>query len=70
MGLSLPQLSCPECKGTLKYDPKSKSYICLNCGLMFSREELDDIKQRAFKLEEDERAKRHKEYLKWWFSKK
>lgn len=66
----MSSLTCPECRGVLKYDPKVKSYVCLSCGLMLSREEIDEIRQKSSQTKEDERAKRRKEYLKWWFSKK
>lgn len=62
---------CPECGGVLKFDPSRKRYICQSCGLLLSREEIDEIRYKNQKLsEEDEKERVRKEYLKWWATKK
>ncbi|MDI9644903.1 MAG: TFIIB-type zinc ribbon-containing protein [Candidatus Verstraetearchaeota archaeon] len=62
---------CPECGGTLKFDPSRKRYTCLSCGLSLTREEIDDIRGKAQKTDyEDEKEKVRKEYLRWWATKK
>ncbi|MBC7126938.1 MAG: TFIIB-type zinc ribbon-containing protein [Candidatus Methanosuratincola petrocarbonis] len=62
---------CPECGGVLKFEPSRKRYICQSCGLSLSREEIDEIRYKDQKLnEEDEKERVRKEYLKWWATKK
>jgi|UniRef100_A0A7J3UZ51 tRNA(Ile2) C34 agmatinyltransferase TiaS len=62
---------CPECGGTLKFDPSRKRYVCQSCGLSLSREEIDEIRYKDQKLNEEEEKERvRKEYLKWWATKK
>lgn len=62
---------CPECGGLLKFDPSRKRYVCQSCGLSLSREEIDEIRYKDQRLnEEDEKERVRKEYLKWWATKK
>ncbi|MEM2125286.1 MAG: TFIIB-type zinc ribbon-containing protein [Candidatus Methanosuratincola sp.] len=62
---------CPECGGLLKFDPSRKRYVCQSCGLSLSREEIDEIRYKNQRLnEEDEKERVRKEYLKWWATKK
>ncbi|MEJ5293456.1 MAG: TFIIB-type zinc ribbon-containing protein [Candidatus Methanosuratincola sp.] len=62
---------CPECGGVLKFDPSRKRYVCQSCGLSLSREEIDEIRYKDRRLdEEDEKERVRKEYLKWWATKK
>jgi transcription initiation factor TFIIIB Brf1 subunit/transcription initiation factor TFIIB len=62
---------CPECGGVLKFDPSRKRYVCQSCGLSLSREEIDEIRYKDQKLNEEEEKERvRKEYLKWWSTKK
>lgn len=63
---------CPECGGELKYEPTLKQYICSSCGLMYSREELEEAMNRILESD-DERSralKKRREALKWWLTKK
>lgn len=63
---------CPECGGELKYEPALKQYVCSSCGLMHSREGLEEAMSK-FSETLDERTKAHKkrrEALKWWLTKK
>lgn len=63
---------CPECGGDLYYDPKVKRYICKSCGLSLTMQELVELRDKI-RLElsnEEQRKKKRKEYLSWWFSKK
>ncbi|RLF21821.1 MAG: hypothetical protein DRN15_10490 [Thermoprotei archaeon] len=65
---------CPECGGELKFDPRRKLYVCLNCGLTLTREEYfmvrEEIKRLIYQETEDEKEKWRREYLKWWLSSK
>lgn len=62
---------CLECGGVLKFDPSRKRYVCQSCGLSLSREEMDEIRYKDQKLNEEEEKERvRKEYLKWWATKK
>ncbi|MCP8319273.1 MAG: hypothetical protein L6N95_05545 [Candidatus Methylarchaceae archaeon HK01B] len=66
------QQYCPECGGVMFYDSASKHYICKNCGLYITKDQLLELKERL-KGEGEERKKRrqrHDEYLEWWLSKK
>lgn len=54
------------------YDSASKHYICKNCGLYITKDQLLELKERL-RGEGEERKKRkqrHDEYLEWWLSKK
>lgn len=60
---------CPECGGEMKY--ANKNYICTSCGLTVNQQEIVEAKdKKMFDDDEDPRAARRKEYLKWWLSKK
>ncbi len=66
---------CPECAGTMKYDPRSGNQVCQRCGLAVSRAELDrlwDEQRSSFREEDEEREKsqRRRDYLDWWLGKK
>jgi len=63
---------CPECGGNLKYDPNVKRYECRSCGLSLTYQELVELREevRTDSRDEDEREKKRKDYLKWWFSRK
>lgn len=62
---------CPECGGTLKFDPSRKRYVCLSCGLSLTREEIDELRSKGKDTDyEDEKERMRKEYLKWWATKK
>jgi len=63
---------CPECGGEMQYMIATKHYVCKSCGLSVTRQELMELREKLRpSIEvEDEREKRRKEYLKWWFSKK
>jgi Zn-finger nucleic acid-binding protein len=66
---------CPECAGTMRFDPKSSRQVCQRCGLAVSRAELDRLweEQRSSFREEDverEKSQRRRDYLDWWLGKK
>ncbi|MEM2320756.1 MAG: hypothetical protein QXS79_02585 [Candidatus Bathyarchaeia archaeon] len=65
---------CPECGGEMLYTSRVKQYVCKNCGLSLTLQELIELKEnlrrRQETNEEDERKKLRKEYLQWWLSKK
>ena len=64
---------CPECGGLLLYERDTKTYVCQDCGRMFTREELAEARRRIKEelrraFEEDEEEQRAREYLKWYLS--
>ncbi len=59
--------TCPECNGSLLYEVSTKHFICKNCGLYVTREQLDDIRDR---LRPRKKGSKESEYLEWWMSKK
>ncbi|GBC73991.1 MULTISPECIES: hypothetical protein [Candidatus Nitrosocaldus] len=59
--------TCPECNGDLLYEVSTKHFICRNCGLYVTREQLDDIRDR---LRPRRKSSKEAEYLEWWMSKK
>lgn len=64
---------CPECGGEMDYDARLRRYVCKSCGLSLTSQELMELrdKLRPDKYsDEDERKKKRKEYLDWWFSRK
>jgi tRNA(Ile2) C34 agmatinyltransferase TiaS len=64
---------CPECGGEMSYDAHLRRYMCKSCGLSLTSQELMELKdqlQPGKSTDEDERKKRRKEYLDWWFSRK
>lgn len=55
-------VECPNCKGDMRFDRKVRMYVCRNCGLMLTRNELDQ-----FREEKKERPDYIiDEYLEWW----
>ena len=64
---------CPECGGSLKYDPSTKQYVCKGCGNVYTLSELYEARDRLRVSEEseEERLRRERrEYLRWWLSSK
>jgi len=64
---------CPECGGVMGYDARLRRYVCKSCGLSLTSQELMELRDRLRPerdTDEDERRKRRKEYLDWWFSRK
>ena len=64
---------CPECGGEMDYDPKFRCYICKDCGLSLSTQELMELKDELrpqTEREEDKKKKKRRDYLSWWLSKK
>ena len=64
---------CPECGGEMHYDTLLKRYICKSCGLSVTSQELMELRDKLRperETAEDERKKRRKDYLDWWFSRK
>jgi len=55
------------------YDNKLKRYVCKSCGLSITYQQLIEMRRELkpkVESEEEERKRKYKEYLKWWFSKK
>ncbi|MCD6263470.1 hypothetical protein DRO56_00855 [Candidatus Bathyarchaeota archaeon] len=61
---------CIECGGKLKFDRKLKQYVCQSCGLTYTDAELLEARWRRLDVEEDEKKRRSREYLDWWFKSK
>jgi len=71
---------CPECGGILIYDRDTKTYTCQSCGHVFTREELAEARRKIAEelrqammgsmLEEEEKERKYREYLKWYLSRK
>ncbi|MBL7118678.1 zinc ribbon domain-containing protein [Candidatus Bathyarchaeota archaeon] len=64
---------CPECGGEMTYDSRIRKYACKSCGLSLTYQELIEIRDRSrpdSESPEEKRRRVHKEYLKWWLSKK
>ncbi len=60
---------CPECGGVMLYDPRERKYVCTSCGLCLSKAELERLRLRR-ERGEDERERLKGEYLDWWLKKK
>ncbi len=64
---------CPECGGDLHYDPSIRRYTCKSCGLSLSYQEIMELKEKLrpnFENKDEQRKKKRKDYLDWWFSRK
>lgn len=64
---------CPECGGEMHYLIATKHHVCKSCGLSVTQQELNDLRDKNRpndETEDDIKANRRKEYLKWWLSKK
>ena len=61
---------CPECGGELKLDTATKNFICKSCGLFASREKIEELRDKTFRDEGNDRKKYHDDYLDWWTSSK
>jgi len=64
---------CPECGGDMHYDNKVKKYVCKSCGLSLTYQQLMEMREKLrpqIESEEERNQKKHKDYLKWWFSSK
>ncbi|MFW6111011.1 MAG: NADH pyrophosphatase zinc ribbon domain-containing protein [Thermoproteota archaeon] len=64
---------CPECGGEMKYVSATRSHVCKSCGLSVNRQELMELRQNLRpnrETGEEQRKRRRKDYLKWWFSEK
>jgi DNA-directed RNA polymerase subunit M/transcription elongation factor TFIIS len=46
---------CPECGGELKLDTATKNFICKSCGLFASREKMDELRDKTFRDEGNDR---------------
>lgn len=57
---------CPECGGKMIYNRSSKTYICTSCGLVLTREQLDEMRESLLREYEEESRSKAKEYLEWW----
>ena len=64
---------CTECGGKLTWDRKLKQYSCVSCGMTFTEKQLSDALDRLYTPTEsdtEQRDRRHREYLEWWFKEK
>ena len=55
------------------FDVSIRSYVCKSCGVLYTREQLAEAREKQFRPAEDERAqakKKRREVLKWWLSDK
>jgi tRNA(Ile2) C34 agmatinyltransferase TiaS len=62
---------CPECGGEMRYIAATRHYVCQSCGLSITQQELIELRDELrTPVEDDEKERRRKEYLKWWLSSK
>ncbi|MCS7133285.1 MAG: hypothetical protein RMI43_00650 [Candidatus Caldarchaeum sp.] len=63
---------CFECGGKLVYDRETKTYSCEGCGSTYNSQDLLVEREKRFnrKFENDNKKRRHQEYLEWWLSSK
>lgn len=73
-------VSCPECGGTTRFNPARKMIVCESCGLSFTRDEFDKMRDKLKsdiamyddtqrqRVTEDQKKSRNKEYQDWWSS--
>jgi len=62
---------CTECGGKLRFDRKLKQYACESCGITYTDAEILDARDRlSGYTEEDEKKRKSREYLDWWFKSK
>jgi DNA-directed RNA polymerase subunit M/transcription elongation factor TFIIS len=64
---------CPECGGEMHYEIGLKRYVCKSCGLQVTQQELMELREKnkpAEETEDEVKANRRKEYLKWYLSSK
>lgn len=69
----MSQQFCPECGGVLFYDIPVKRYLCKSCGLYVTKDEIQQLKEKYRRREEDSgrsKEREHGEYLDWWLKKK
>lgn len=60
-------MRCPECGSKMIYNKDTRTYTCTGCGLVLSREKLEEIRDSIFSnLEEVHKKDKAKEYLEWW----
>jgi hypothetical protein len=55
------------------FDTSIRSYACKSCGVLYTREQLAEAREKQFRTAEDERSqakKKRKEVLNWWLSDK
>lgn len=73
-------VNCPECGGNTRFNPARKMIVCESCGLSFTRDEFDLMRDKLKKdiamydpnqrqrVKEDSKKTRDKEYQDWWSS--
>ena len=42
--MDVVQLKCPNCGGSIEFDPKTQKYLCEYCMSDFTQEEIEQIK--------------------------
>lgn len=59
---------CPECAGSMTFNPDLKMMVCNSCGLTLERQELDTAWKsiRNENIEEDDELQRKKSKKKEW----
>ncbi|TFG20999.1 MAG: hypothetical protein EU530_01530 [Promethearchaeota archaeon] len=64
--------TCPECTGSMEYNPKIRKYVCQACGLALNKNEIEDEWENRHYREsdEDKRERERQEYKDWYFKKK
>jgi uncharacterized Zn finger protein (UPF0148 family) len=71
--MSVSTKACPECGAILFYEQSTRHFVCRNCGIFVTREELYDIRERKkeqAELDIKERRRRiMSEYLDWLLKK-
>ena len=49
------------------YNKDTRTYTCTGCGLVLSREQLDEIRDNIFsEIREEPKKDKAREYLEWW----
>jgi predicted RNA-binding Zn-ribbon protein involved in translation (DUF1610 family) len=64
---------CTECGGSLMWDRKLRMYSCKSCGMTFTEAQLSSARDQLYERPEDEeeqKRRRHDEYLDWGFKDK
>jgi hypothetical protein len=55
----------------MRYIAATRHYVCQSCGLSVTQQELIELREKLrTPVEDDEKERRRKEYLKWWLSSK
>jgi len=70
-GMWIEMPYCPECGGEMRYIAATRHYVCQSCGLSVTQQELIELREKLrTSVEDNEKERWRKEYLKWWLSSK